>query len=617
MKTYEERMQSVQGKLKKKQTQRKALMATAGMLCICIIVGLVLPHLKDDNDIQMYADNEYFKVIEAINRDFPNRDEKDFWWSWITEEDTLVNSDRMEAMTPVEPVPEAPGEAPDYSLNGDIDDNSSVEITDNQVAGVLEADIIKRSQTHIFYLKGNMLEVYPIAGLGTELLNTWCLKTKENAYYYSADMYLSADATRINLIISGFGNVFSEVKRSAFVQVVSLDVTDPANIKEANCLYVTGSLLSSRMVGDQMLLMAQYRMDNRIDFEDASTFLPQYGVPENMQSVPADNIVVPDKLSNTTYTVVTLLDGKDMTVVDSGAFMSYSTELYVSAERIYATRSYTKEEEIDQSLTTNKTMTEISCMVYGEDGLTPDGSFCVEGTVKNQYSMDEYNGIFRIVTATNRQETIFTKIGDNGYTASRWETKRNANLSCFQVGSWEQVAQVEQFAPEGETVESVRFDKDYAYVCTAVVVTLTDPVFFFDMTDLNNIIVKDTGTIDGYSSSLIQLNDGFLMGIGFDENRCLKVEVYTETAGGVEAVCSYTQWVSFASEYKAYYIDRENNLFGIPTNDGYILLQFDGYQLTELARTKFLGVLNNTRGVVIDKCLYAFGTDGYAVQELN
>lgn len=617
MKTYEERMQSVQGKLKKKQTQRKALIATAGMLCICIIVGLVLPHLKDDNDIQMYADNEYFKVIEAINRDFPNRDEKDFWWSWITEEDTLVNSDRMEAMTPVEPVPEAPGEAPDYSMEADRDEDASVEITDHQVAGVLEADIIKRSQTHIFYLKGNMLEVYPIAGLETELLNTWCLKTKENAYYYSADMYLSADATRLNLVISGFGNVFSEVKRSAFVQVVSLDVTDPANIKEANCLYVTGSLLSSRMVGDQMLLMAQYRMDNNVDFEDESTFLPQYGTLEDMQSVPAENIVVPDKLTNSTYTVVTLLDGKDMTVVDSGAFMSYSTELYVSQERIYATRSYTKEEAIDQSLTINKTMTEISCMVYGEDGLTPDGSFCVEGTVKNQYSMDEYNGIFRIVTATNRQETIFTKIGDIGYTASRWETKRNANLTCFQAGSWEQVAQVEQFAPEGETVESVRFDGDYAYVCTAVVVTLTDPVFFFDMTDLNNIIVKDTGTIDGYSSSLIQLNDGFLMGIGFDENRCLKVEVYTETADGVEAVCAYTQWVSFASEYKAYYIDRENNLFGIPTNDGYILLQFDGYQLTELARTKLLGVLNYTRGVVIDKCLYAFGTDGHAVQELN
>lgn len=613
MKTYEERMRSVQGKLRKKQTQRKALMATAGMLCLCIIAGIVLPYFKDDSDIQMYADNEYFKVIEAINRDFPNRDEKDFWWSWITEEDTLVNSDRMEAMTPVDPVPEAPGEAPDYSINGDTNNNSSVEITDHQVAGVLEADIIKRSQTHIFYLKGNMLEVYPIAGLETELLNTWCLKTKENAYYYSADMYLSADATRVNLVISGFGNVFSEVKRSAFVQVVSLDVTDPANIKEANCLYVTGSLLSSRMVGDQMLLMAQYRMDNRIDFEDASTFLPQYGVPENMQTVPAENIVVPDRLYDATYTVVTLLDGKDMTVVDSGAFMSYSTELYVSEERIYATRSYAKEEKIDPSLTVNKTMTEVSCMAYGDDGLTPDGTFCVEGIVKNQYSMDEHEGIFRIVTGTTKRQMI---THETGYTTVKVE-ERNANLTCFKVGSWEQVAQVAQFAPEGETVESVRFDGDYAYVCTAVVVTLTDPVFFFDMADLNNIVVKDTGTIDGYSSSLIQLNDGFLMGIGFDENRCLKVEVYTETADGVEAVCAYTQWVSFASEYKAYYIDRENNLFGIPTNDGYILLQFDGYQLTELARTKFLGVLNYTRGVVIDKCLYAFGTDGYAVQELN
>ena len=38
--------------------------------------------------------------------------------------------------------------------------NSSVDVTDNQVEGVEEGDIIKRSQTHIFYLKTNKLEVY-------------------------------------------------------------------------------------------------------------------------------------------------------------------------------------------------------------------------------------------------------------------------------------------------------------------------------------------------------------------------------------------------------------------------------------------------------------------------
>lgn len=628
MKTYEERMQSVQQKLQRKKFKHRVLSATAGALCLCILVSVVFPHFQNRNDVDQYSDSEYFKVIEAINRDFPKRDEN-YWLEGIFRDDVLVSGGMDMAVPEASDRLESPGAE---------DINASVEITVHQVAGVLEADIIKRSQTHIFYLKGNTLEVYPIAGLDTKLLSTWCLNVEQDCYYYETEMYLSADATRINLITSGYGAVFQENTKSAFVQILSLDVADPMDIRQTNCVYVSGSLLSSRMVGDQMLIMAQYRMDNRIDFEDESTFLPQYGKLGDMQSIPAENIVVPEKLSDKTYTVVTLLDGKDMTILDSGAFMSYSTQLYVSQERIYASRfSGMHEEAIFENAYMATNMTEISCMSYSSGGIKIQGTFKVEGTIKDQYSMDEYDGIFRVLTSTYRAYRYYNNniaatnstVDAQGNTAppnsgapivnniQLPRDSRNANLTCFKVGTWEQVAQVAQFAPDGETVESVRFDGDYAYVCTAVVVQLTDPVFFFDMSDLNHIIVKDTGTIDGYSGSLVQLNDGFLLGIGFDENRCLKVEVYTETADGVEAVCEYTQWVSFASEYKAYFIDRENNLFGIPTNDGYILLQFDGYQLTEIARTKFLGLLNYTRGVVIDKCLYAFGIDGYAAQELN
>ena len=609
MKTYEERMQSVQQKLQHKQGRRRALMATAGVLCLCIIVGIALPFFEDENDIQMYAESDYFKVIEAINRDFPKRDE-DRWTGLegIFSDDKVAAGDIYGADMAV---PES--NAPTMKPSVDADTNTSVEITDHQVSGVLEADIIKRSQTHIFYLKGNTLEVYPIAGMDTKLLSTWCLNMKEDVYYYSnTEMYLSADASRINLVISGFGNMFETDKKSAFMQVISLDVTDPTNIKATNSVYVTGSLLSSRMVGDQMLLMSQYRMDSEIDFEDESTFLPQYGVPENMQSVPADNIVVPEKLTDKVYTVVTLLDGRDMTILDSGAFMSYSTELYVSQERIYAMRTYTEEEEIDKTNAVNKQMTQISCMGYGDSGLTPEGTFCVEGTVKNQYSMDEHEGIFRIVTATSRRGIVIYESGNKAMNVA----KRNANLTCFKVGTWEQVAQVAQFAPDGETVESVRFDGNYAYVCTAVVVTLTDPVFFFDMTDLNNIIVKDTGTIEGYSSSLIQLNDGYLMGIGFDDQRNLKVEIYEETDNGVASVCDLIYHMNFASEYKAYYIDRENNLFGIPVQDGYVLLQFDGYQLHQIAKAVTLGTMDDTRGVVIDKYLYVFSPGYFDVKKI-
>ena len=86
----------------------------------------------------------------------------------------------------------------------------------------------------------------------------------------------------------------------------------------------------------------------------------------------------------------------------------------------------------------------------------------------------------------------------------------------------------------------------------------------------------------------------------------LKVEIYEETDTGVVSVCEYIQSGSVASNYKAYYIDREENLFGIPTSGGYILLHFDGSQLNQKANVGIIGTLEDTRGLVIDDYLYVF-----------
>lgn len=608
MKTYEERMAAVEQKLHRKKTQRKALAATACTLCLCIVAGIFfIPFGNGNEGIGQYENSEYYKVIEAINRDFPNYNgDRLSLEGWDESKDVIFEAG-------------LPGAAPgDTAPDMDDSNNSSVEITDHQVAGVLEADLIKRSQTHIFYLKNNVLEVYPIAGLDTKLLSTWSLPTVEEAYYYSVEMYLSEDATRINLIVSGAGKVFESKQWEAFVQLVSLDVSDPENIQKENCVYITGSLETVRMVGDNMLVMSHYHPENEIDFDDVSTFLPRVGEEGKLKTVPGDKIVVPDKLNQLTYTVVTMLNSRDLTVVDSGAFMSYADEIYVSPERIYATRSYVANEMLweheNKSLQQNTTMTEISCMTYNSEGMALAGSFQVKGSVGNQYHMDEHNGIFRVVTETYSAQH---QLRSNGTTEMILNQKRNANLYCFQVGTWEQKALVESFAPDGETVESVRFDGNYAYVCTAVVVTLTDPVFFFDMTDLDNIIVKDTGVIDGYSSSLVQLKDGLLLGIGMNDQRFLKVEIYRETENGVESVCAFEQDLgTVATSYKAYYIDREHNLFGIPTGSGYILLMFDGYQLAEIARAKLTGYGEKTRGVVIDHYLYVFGDRWFDVVKI-
>ena len=636
MKTYPERMEAVQNKIQRKRTQRKALIATTGTLCLCVAIAAVFPLFQNKDDISKYEGSKYYKVIQAIKRD--SLDKNGGYYDYPVYGD-LLDGDAIDNDMQVGGLPEAaapgavPDETPDYSYNGS--QNESVEITDHQVAGVLEADIIKRSQTHIFYLNNTELRIYPIAGLETELLGKWDIPRKDDIYYNNVEMYLSADASRINLVISGYGNVFQKEKKSSFVQLISLDVTDPSNVQEVNNLYLTGSLLSTRMVGQQMLLSARYTINRKIDFDDESTFVPQVGAEGEMEGVNPDNIFIPDKLSSTYYMLVVLLDSREMRVIDTGAFMSTDGAMYVSEERLYVSR-YTDSasENLSENLTMTRLMSEICCMAYDPSGLELKGSFKVEGNVKNQYCMDEYNGVFRVVTETTRVtqgylgdapvEATTDALGNtappdylNPRPAKIYEVEQSANLTCFKVGTWEQLAQVEQFAPVGETVESVRFDGDYAYVCTAVVITLTDPVFFFDMTDINNITYKDTGTIEGYSSSLIQLRDGYLLGIGFNNLRNLKVEIYEEGENGVVSVCEYIRKASFATTYKAYYIDRENNLFGIPTGDGYILLQFDGYQLHELTVAKNDGILENVRGVVVDEYLYVFSGATFDVKKIG
>lgn len=591
MKTYNERMEAVQQKLQRKKSRHIAIMATAGVLCICLLVGLLVPYFQKPDELAQYADNDYYKVIQAINRSFPKSNWYDMLW---VEEDALLSDEDLF----YEPGASLSGSASNSS-------NSSVEITDHQVQGVLEGDLIKRSETHIFYLDDTAVEIYEINGEDSRRVNI--VNVSLNTVYSDSEMFLSADASRLTVILSGYDDILREGKKESYVQVISLDVSDPMNVTKDVSFFLTGSKQACRMVDGQLMLITRFCMDYEVDFEDPATFLPQYGYPGNMQCIPADNIVIPEELNNRYYTVVTLLDNNDLALVDTGAFMSYSAEIYVSADNIYASRSYTDYTQVNDSLTESKAMTEISCMGYSEAGLETKGTFKVEGSLNNQYSMDEHEGVFRVVTSTNHWGVGLMESSASS-SASRL---RSANLYCFKVGTWEQLALVESFAPNGETVESVRFDGDYAYVCTAVVVTLTDPVFFFDLTDLDNITVKDTGVIDGYSSSLIQLKDGFLMGIGFDENWNMKVEVYTESADGVMPVCEYIYVGSFATEYKAYFIDRENNLFGIPTSDGYLLLMFDGYELREIAMGHATGDLNNTRGVVIDQFLYVVSPSAF------
>jgi len=323
------------------------------------------------------------------------------------------------------------------------------------------------------------------------------------------------------------------------------------------------------------------------------------------------------------------LDENTLDLKGTAAYLSYSEDVYVSEGHVFLTHVFADKQENEDGTFTRNSMTEISCLSYGGDGFERKGDVTVRGYVKDQWSMDEYEGILRVFTTTNAT-TIREHTYNNGsVSAEILQTATgvsNASLYCIDLSTFEVAASVIDFAPPREEIQSVRFDGETAYVCTSI--EMSDPVFFFDLSDLGNITYKDTGTIEGFSTSLINLGGGYLLGIGRGDSwSSFKVEVYEETEDGVRSVCAYElEGADYSTEYKSYYVDRQNQLVGIGIYDNsyrdrneqsrYILLLFDGYELVELVNVHLDGEPANMRGVYIDGYMYMFGRSDFKVEKV-
>lgn len=632
MKTYKERTSGILEKANRIRNRRRAVRMTACSLVIIMAVILFTPYDTNPPSTDKYASNEYYDVINKLNAFTYETPDYDNLFEEVVED--LANGMVGGGSNSMGSAPGASIPESDSSTAVDrnpVKGETYEETTDNQVTGVIEGDRIKRSDKYIYYLRQDKLTVYSIAGADSKQVGSFTIENKDSyklaAYMREWEMFLSQDCKTITLLTSDYHPGTS----TKYVVLISIDVSDPTNIKENGRTYLTGNYLTARSVEGELLLVAHYTPNrNQINFDEPSTFIPQYGTWDNLKCIDGANIVAPDELSHMGYTIVCQIDENTLEAKSTGAFLSYASEVYVSENHIYASRTYVDKTKTDD-ITRSCAVTEIAALRYSEEGLKHAGSVTIEGRLKDQYSMDEHENILRVVTTTSISYYREFNEGENHGMVwiDEWDTSAsdasdsgtNANLYCIDLTTWKVAASVEQFAPKGETVRSVRFDKTKAYVCTAI--QLSDPVFYFDLSDLNNITVKDTGTITGFSNSLVNFGD-YLLGIGYGENMdTLKIELYQETPDGVASVCAYEVFPCyFSTEYKSYLIDRDNMRFGLGYTaykenhvDCYTLLQFDGYEFVELVKEPVTGDHSLKRAVIIDGYIYMFG-DNFIVKEI-
>lgn len=188
----------------------------------------------------------------------------------------------------------------------------------------------------------------------------------------------------------------------------------------------------------------------------------------------------------------------------------------------------------------------------------------VNGSVLNQYSMDEKDNKFRIATTKNRQ-----------WLFGEEEAQESYNNLYILDENLKTIGSVEKLAA-GESIRSVRFMNNRAYLITF---EKTDPLFAIDLSDPTKPIVMGELKMPGYSDYLHPYNDNLIIGLGKDTtlddyNRVktlgLKLSLYdvsniTEPKEVDSYIMGDTGSTSLAlDDPKAFLFSAEKNLLVIP-----------------------------------------------------
>ena len=201
-----------------------------------------------------------------------------------------------------------------------------------------------------------------------------------------------------------------------------------------------------------------------------------------------------------------------MTVKQKTFLLGSSQSLYASTGNIYLASihfAYQPFLRTSLSLADNEQMMIIHKISVDGSDITYQGKGEVPGRILNQFSMDEYDGFFRIATTA----------GNN------WQEGMQTSNNIYVLDDdLEQVGSIENIAP-GEEIYSARFMGEKAYLVTFKKI---DPFFTIDLSDPSNPEILGKLKIPGYSDYLHPLDENHIIGIGKETVEALEEEEWRD-----------------------------------------------------------------------------------------
>lgn len=525
-----------------------------------------------------------------------------------------VDSDE-ETAAPAAEAPDKEDIAP--ATEGDPDHSE----TYFQEQDVLEADIVKTDGRHIFCICNkydenissdvSLLRVASVkdgkftsktsVNVSKDIANS----DSENSFVSIADMYIYNDM--IVVIGNDYSDLYSDkIERS--IAAKSCGRTFVAFYTKGDApelidvYYQDGFYSDTRIAPDgNLLVITTYSSFSFDDVEknyDELKFIPCYGMKDDVKLVPAEDILLPSggftSNYNLSYSVISSIDLNESGAPkpnDIKSLAGYTGSIYCSADNLY-TAAYNWD-EYDKS--------DITRISVKDGKIVPMAGTTIDGHIKDQFSMSEYDGYFRVAaTYTETKKTyhkyddeeefidglwnwITTDDGEGYYTYETIKTDTRVyvlDMDMNMVGSVDGLGVDEQ-------LKSASFSGNMAYVVTF---RQTDPLYAVDLSSPEKPVVLDEFKINGYSSYMQSWGDGLLLGFGqdgdddgnitglkltmfdnSDPNNLKALDSYTwhndlnydfeEQTGFNEWYSSYALW-----DRKALLIAPEKNIIGVPIN---------------------------------------------------
>ena len=563
-------------RVQKQISRRTKLYGIAAVLLAIILVSLIYQFGHTPQTSPASSVMPAFSSYEELTEYLQNNTQSQFTYSSIAASPAIV------AVTPFALTFASSLVTGNLSNQGGSTGATQYSPTNVQVAGVDEADTVKTDGEYIYLVTGNnisILRAYPASQ--AQLVSTLAISDMTPVgIFVDGDrlVVLGTQSATSQQLINGTDVYFTNTTTTAQIY----DISNRADPKLLTTFTTSGNYFGSTMIGDFVYLIASepafYTDQPESNVTIDMVNIPKLGVNGNTTEVLPSEIYYSNTTDN--YFVFTTIVA--LNIENTAETPSYKTltlggtsAIYISLNNIYITFP-----EQDQTL--------IYRVHIDNSIINPEAKGEVPGSVLNQYSMDEYNGYFRIATTNTTWTTSMINVtgtptvsGQAINTTIIFATVQlTAPATEHNVYVLDQnlniLGKLENIAPN-ENLEAANFVGNRCYLVTF---QNTDPLFVIDLTDPTEPAILGNLSIPGYSNYLYPYDDNHLIGVGKETSEAdqgyfawyqgIKVAIFD-----VSNVSNPIQMANYTigdrgsdspvlSDPKAFLFDESQNLLVIP-----------------------------------------------------